>query len=404
MRILHILDHSAPLQSGYVFRTLAILRQQREFGWEPIPMTGPKHPFATSMADQEGEWLFHRTAPERTLAARLPILRQSAVVTALEKRILELAEAYRPDLLHAHSPVLNGLAALRAGRRLGIPVVYEIRAFWEDAAASHGTGRAWGARYRLTRALETLVARRARAVTVICEGLRRDLTDRGIPADKITIVPNAVDAERFRPPPPAPLPGLTPGDGEILLYLGSFYAYEGLSLLLDALPAILARRPRARLVLVGGGPEEERLRLQADRMGVTGHVLFTGRAPPELTTRYYALADLLVYPRLPMRLTQLVTPLKPLEAMAAGRLVVASNVGGHQELIAHGETGFLFPAGRAGALADTIVALLEDRSRWEPVLRRAGQFVREARNWRMSVAGYRQVYDAACPAPRNPDA
>ncbi|MBF0126484.1 MAG: glycosyltransferase, exosortase A system-associated [Magnetococcales bacterium] len=404
MRILHILDHSAPLQSGYVFRTLAILRRQRELGWETGQLTGPKHPSGPAMEEMAAGLLFHRTPTGSSLLNRAPILRQVAVITALRQRILALAEIFKPDLLHAHSPVLNGLAALLAGARLGIPVVYEVRAFWEDAAASHGTGRAWGARYRLTRALETHVLKKAHAVTVICEGLRRDVIARGIDAAKVTTIPNAVEAQAFATPPATlpTLPHIDRNGREVLGYIGSFYAYEGLSLLLDALPAICARRPRAMLLLVGGGPEERRLRQQVQRMGLAERVCFTGRTPPEMASGYYALTDLLIYPRLPMRLTHLVTPLKPLEAMAAKRLVLASDVEGHKELITHGATGFLFPANDVNALANTVAELLENRAPWESVIRRAEQFVHNTRTWSASVDRYQTVYHTLLDTRREP--
>src|SRR5690606_51043 len=156
-------------------------------------------------------------------------------------------------------PCLNGLAALRAGAICNLPVVYEVRAFWEDAAVDHGTARERGARYRLGRALETHVLKRAQQVTCICEGLRQDIIARGIPPDRVTVIPNAVDIENF------PLSttrdeelgrSLGLGAGKVLGFIGSFYGYEGLDLMLAAMPRILARRPDTRLLLVGGGPQE----------------------------------------------------------------------------------------------------------------------------------------------------
>jgi len=114
--------------------------------------------------------------------------------------------------------------------------------------------------------------------------------------------------------------------------------------------------------------------------------------------RYYSLVDVLAYPRHPMRLTELVTPLKPLEAMAQGKLLVASNVGGHRELIRDGETGLLFTAGSAPALADAIVRMLESRAKW-PAIRAAGRrFVEQERSWTRSVGNYVPVFDRLAPA------
>jgi glycosyltransferase involved in cell wall biosynthesis len=146
------------------------------------------------------------------------------------------------------------------------------------------------------------------------------------------------------------------------------------------------------VLLVGGGPQDAALKEQARQLGVADKVIFTGRVPHDQVQRYYNLVDILVYPRLKMRLTDLVTPLKPLEAMAQGRLLVASDVGGHKELIEDGKTGVLFAAGDPEQLASKVLALLSEPQRW-PALRAAGRtFVEQERNWRASVARYQAVY------------
>lgn len=179
----------------------------------------------------------------------------------------------------------------------------------------------------------------------------------------------------------------------MLGFVGSFYAYEGLDLLLDAFPGLLASRPELRVLLVGGGPQDANLKAQAERLGVADKVIFTGRVPHASVSLYYDLIDLLIYPRHSMRLTELVTPLKPLEAMAQGHLFVASDVGGHQELIRDGETGRLFAAGNPGALVAAVNDMLDHREKW-PAMRAAGRrFVEDVRNWKNSVANYRKVYD-----------
>src|SRR5690606_37386204 len=159
-----------------------------------------------------------------------------------------------PDIIHAHSPALCGLAGLRAARKLRIPFVYEIRAFWEDAAVGNGAGSAGSLKYRLTRALENRVIAGANAVVTICEGLRGDLVARGVNPRKITIVPNGVDLGLFGKPPPrdnALAAEIGIGDGPVLGFIGSFYDYEGLDDLIAAMPALVAARPDARLLLVG---------------------------------------------------------------------------------------------------------------------------------------------------------
>ncbi len=396
MRILHVFDHSIPLQSGYTFRSRAILREQRKRGWETVHVTSGKHGAFTAAVEAVDGLEFHRTPPPSGALAQLPVLGQFSIIDGLARRVREVIAREKPDLVHAHSPAINGAAALRAARSLGVPVVYEIRAFWEDAAVDHGTSSEGGLRYRMTRALETWVVRRADAVFTICEGLRADLAQRGIPARKITVIPNAVDAEHFQfglPRDRELAARLGIGERPVLGFIGSFYAYEGLVDLVRALPAVVARLPELRVLLVGGGPCHDEVKALVAGLGLGDTVVLTGRVPHAEVDRYYSLVDAFCYPRRPMRLTELVTPLKPLEAMAQGRLVLASDVGGHRELIRHGETGWLFHAGDEAALAAAVVELFAARERWD-ALRAAGRaYVEGERNWPLSVARYAPVYD-----------
>lgn len=395
MKILHILDHSIPLHSGYTFRTRAILEQQRARGWQTSHLTSAKHQGANQDIEEIDGFQFFRTRPKAGLLSRLPILNQLAIVSSLEKRIDQVIKEVKPDVLHAHSPALNGLAAVRAGRRNKIPVVYECRAFWEDAAVDHGTSNEGGLRYRLTKALETYVFRHADAVTTICKGLRNDIISRGIAANKITVIPNAVDIERFTFGVEADADlreKLNLSGKQVLGFIGSFYAYEGLPLLLDAMPQMLKRSADIRLLLVGGGPQEALIKNKVIELGLENEVIFTGRVPHDQVQAYYNQVDVFVYPRLAMRLTELVTPLKPLEAMAQGRLVVASDVGGHKELIRDRKNGYLFKAGDVDDLAKTVTGLLSAELKW-PELKKAGrEYVETERNWQVSVANYQSVY------------
>jgi len=397
MRVLHVLDHSVPAHSGYSFRTRSILKHQRARGWETDHLTSAKQPDPSVLVEDVDGLRFHRTLPSGGPVGRLPVLRQISVLRGLRRRLFEVAKETQPDVLHAHSPCITGLAALTVGRRLGLPVVYEVRAFWEDAAVDHGTTAAGSLRYRLTRRLETRVLRRADAVTCICEGLKSDIVGRGLPSEKVTVIPNAVDISHYsmdatRDPALETRYGLA--NRTVLGFLGSFYSYEGLSLLLDAMPAVLERRPGVRLLLVGGGSEEEALRSRVGELGIANRVIFTGRVPHDEVHRYYSLVDICVYPRLPIRLTDLVTPLKPLEAMAQGRLVVASDVGGHRELLRDGETGLLFRAGDRAALKSTILDMLSDPARACRMRAAARRFVETERSWEASVARYEPVYNS----------
>ena len=396
MKILHVFDHSLPMQDGYSYRSLAILLNQRARGWQTAHVTGLKHP-ADRPVEEAAGLQFYRTTARGGLLSRLPVLGSHIeVVSTLKQRLAEATEIERPDIIHAHSPSLNGLAALAVARQRGIPLVYEVRAFWEDAAVDQGTARQGDLRYRATAASETHVLRQASAVTTICEGLKREMVLRGIPEDKVTVIPNAVEVDRypFAPPCDAALAGSLGLQGALVLgFIGSFYAYEGLDLLLQAFPRIAAALPQARLLLVGGGLEDQKLRQQAQQLGIADRVVFTGRVPNDQVERYYSLLDLALFPRHSLRLTETVTPLKPLEAMAMGAVCLASDVGGHQELISDGETGFLFRAGDAQALADSVICVSADAAGLERVRRAGRAHVEQQRNWAASVARYAPVYE-----------
>ena len=400
-RILHILDHSLPLHSGYCFRTRAIMKAQIASGLTVAGVTGVRqnqHGYIAKEMLEEADGLpFFRTLAQ--VHGPSPV-REWREVAALAERIDQVIRDWQPDILHAHSPALNGLAALRAAEKSGLPLVYEIRAFWEDAAVGNGTGKENSPRYWLTRQLENHVINGADAVAVICEGLRSDLMSRGVKSEKITISPNGVDLELFGAPPArdeeflAEL-GLT--GKPVLGFIGSFYDYEGLDDLIAAVPMLQRFHPDVHLLLVGGGPMEDALKAQVDQLGVGSAVTFTGRVPHAEVERFYGLMDIMVYPRKAMRLTDLVTPLKPLESMALGKLVLASNVGGHRELIRQGQNGYLFEANSSDALLQALCEAMASKNDWEAIAKCGRDYVETDRNWQNSVSRYQSVYTKLLP-------
>ncbi|MFM5929876.1 MAG: TIGR04063 family PEP-CTERM/XrtA system glycosyltransferase [Novosphingobium sp.] len=398
-RVLHVLDHSLPLHSGYTFRTRAILKSQQAMGIEVRGITGIRHMADGPDAEEADGILFHRTRGQASGPAGL---REWREIGLLADAIVRLCEEWRPDVLHAHSPALCGAAALRASRRLGIPLVYEIRAFWEDAAVGNGTGSEGSLKYRLTRRLEGHVVAGADAVVTICQGLKDDLVSRGVDPGRITISPNGVDLSLFGEPA-APDPALRAelglGEGPVIGFIGSFYDYEGLDDLIDAMPLLIERQPGARLLMVGGGPREAALREQAEKSPAAAAIRFVGRVPHHEVDRYYALCDIMAYPRKASRLTDLVTPLKPLEAMAQDKLVAASSVGGHRELVEDGKTGVLFAPDDPAACADALARLIAARDSWQALRANGHDHVRTRHDWAKNVHRYLRVYQTLVAIP-----
>jgi PEP-CTERM/exosortase A-associated glycosyltransferase len=396
VRILHIFDHSLPLQSGYVTRSLGIIRAQRARGWETIHLTTPRHPAAKSESETVDGLSFYRTDD---IGVRTPILRELLEMRATGKRLVEIVRSERPDVIHAHSPVLNVLPALSAGKRFGLPVVYEVRALWEDAAVDHGTTAEGALRYRLSRMIDSRAMRRADCVAPICEPLRQEIIARGIEAGKVAVVPNAVDRSLLTEGPAAAGELLlreefSIGGRTVLGFIGSFYGYEGLESLLRAAKRLRERREDFFVLLVGGGPEEARLKQLAAGLDLDGCVRFVGRVHHSEVQRYYRLVDLLVFPRKRMRLTDLVTPLKPLEAMAQLKPVLASDVGGHRELIRDGITGFLFPADDEAALASRLEYLIDNPAERARIAEQGRSFVAAERTWDRLMDRYAAIYES----------
>ncbi len=393
MKILHILDHYKPHFSGYVFRTSYILRYQKELGLEPIVVTSPKHGNAEKSLEEIDNIKIYR-APANNFGG-IPFLKEARLMKVLRDRIVEAVRREKPDIIHAHSPSLNGIPALRVGRKYSIPVVYEIRAFWEDAAVDHGTFREGSLRYKWSRFIETELLKRVDAVFTICRSLKKEIVARGIEDNKVTIIPNCVDGGYFSPTAYdkeiADRYGLV--DKIVFGFIGSFYHYEGIDLLIDSYRNTLKKNRDTRLLLVGDGPERVALYKKAEENGLLGHVIFTGKVPHEDVKRYYSVIDFLIYPRKSIRLTELVTPLKPLEAMAMGKIVVGSDVGGIRELITPDKDGLLFRAGDADELSRLLIDLALNNKDLKRISMTARETVEHQHKWESAVKKYLPIYE-----------
>lgn len=397
MRILHVLDRSLPTLAGYTMRSAAILEQQAALGLSPRALTSVRQ--GGGDPHEERGITYLRTEPPAAMgvAARAPIVREAVEMTALARRVIAIGRDAPLDVIHAHSPILCGVPAHLAARRLGVPSVYEVRAFWEDAAEERGQGRRGSLRYATVRAIETHLARRSSAVVTICDGIKRDLAARGVPEDRMFVVPNGVDTDRFTPRPrdlelEARL-GLR--NKTVIAYIGTLFGFEGVELLLAALGRLCDARDDVRGLIVGHGESEAEIARATLDLGLAGRVVIAGRVPHDEIMRYYALADVLCYPRRRHRITEIVTPLKPLEAMSMGKAVVGSDVGGIRELVRDGETGVLFQAGDAEDLAGTLARVIGDADMRRRLGESARAHVVRERSWRKLAARYFDVYAAA---------
>jgi glycosyltransferase involved in cell wall biosynthesis len=244
-------------------------------------------------------------------------------------------------------------------------------------------------------AMEAEAAKAADAVFALTRALKQEMVDRGVDADKITILPNGVDASRFLPREPdlELRDQLALPDAPVIGYVGSVLDYEGIDVMLRAARLLADRRVDFHMLIVGDGDFLPRARQIAAGEGLDRLVTFTGRVPHEDVERYYSLVDVAPLPRKSLPVTEMVSPLKPFEAMAMGKVVVGSNVDAISEIIEHGLNGLLFQKDDAASLADVLEHILSDNINREALAAQARDWVLRERSWTRIAATASQVYE-----------
>jgi PEP-CTERM/exosortase A-associated glycosyltransferase len=404
LRVLHVLDHSWPVHTGYSIRSLHLIAAQHRLGLRPQALTGPLQLVDDpKAADTIVEEVSYRRTPYSgkfsrwAITGRRPILREAAVVRLIRERILELTGKESFDLIHAHSPALCGLGALQAARSMGIPFVYELRAFWEDAAVDQNKTSTRSLRYRLSQKLEDYVVHRAGAVVGISQSILDELRSRKADPAKLFHVPNGVDLDKFSPVSRddglAAKLGL--GSEPVLGFIGSLYRWEGVAWLARAVAELRRRGTACKLLIVGDGEEMPAVREAVRELNVGDFVHILGRVPHGEIERYYSVVDVLVYPRHSIRLTELVTPLKPLEAMALGKAILGSDVGGIRELVQSEKTGVLYRADNIEDFCEQAKRLLSQPSLQRRLGAEAREFILREKDWKVLAERYVDIYDFA---------
>ncbi len=397
-RVLHLVNDALPTaNAGYTIRTHEIVRAQQAAGLDPHVATRCGFPVTQGRLDGRRLVTLDGIPYHRLLPWRLPARADAAAALGLQMAA-RLTEQIRPSVLHAASNYTNALVALALGERYGLPVVYEVRGFWEDTWLSRhpdGADLARSELYRRNRDLETRCMLAADLVVTLGEAMREEIVGRGVPAGKVLIVPNAVSEEFLRPLPDATALraelGIAPRE-HVVGVVSSLVPHEGIGTLLEATRLLRSRGLPVRALIVGDGPERAALQRQAAGLGLGEAAIFTGRVPAAKVREFHALLDVFVVPRNPDRVCQLVTPLKPVEAMASGLCVVTSEVKALAEIIKPDVTGALTTPQDPVALADSLELLV-----CSPDVRRklgdnAREWVARDRTWAHNAARYRDAY------------
>lgn len=385
--LLHMRD---PFElNGYVSRTHLMLASMRAAGLRPVAITRlgfphdlARHKDATIAAEEMCQGLPVLALPDNRNGQIGRTV--EGYIDAYAERIVELARKYRPAAIQAASNHLNGLAAIKAARLLGIPVVYEVRGIWEITQASANEAYASQLRYKMQRRLENLAVKEADRVITISEPLKRFVIGHGAAQEDVSIVPNGVDATNIRPlrRDPDIMARLKISlDDVVIGYIGSIVHYEGLDYLIEATGRLAKLGIKnLRLLLVGDGKELANLRALAAKNGLDDICIFLGRVPHEEVECLFSIVDIVALPRRSLPVTELVPPLKPYEAMAAGKAVIVSSVAALAGTVIHDKTGLVVEKDNVDELTMALRRLAQDRGLRARLGRSAREWVKTERS------------------------
>ncbi|MDP6870603.1 MAG: glycosyltransferase family 4 protein [Candidatus Poseidoniaceae archaeon] len=439
LKILHVLANGPPDINGYAVRTHGLLKAYSAIpDIEVVGLTSPWYPSKDSMAESietDGityqrclhparmksvngvgmKWSASRgrdriagsegfaSKPMWKKALNLAFkplrpgwawIEEKILFKHFTSRIIEVAKNENAQIIHAHVPYRVGVPAMRAARKLGVPFIYEMRGMWEESAVASGRWKTGGLAHRRFRRMETKVLREADRVICISETLRQEAISRGIRKEKISIVPNAVDAE-------------ISGDSSDLFvqmeeklhdklvvgYIGSLRELEGVDLTAEAVSILKKQGIDVNFFVLSSQSGQDELRTYCQELGIADQSDIVGPVTHDQVAPFYNLIDVFVVSRPDTRVTRLVTPLKPFEAMRNGRAVVMANLPALAEIVDDGKTGRLHQVGDANALAEVIEELLHDQSKRENLGRNAQSWIIANRTWKSVTKNAMTVYN-----------
>jgi glycosyltransferase involved in cell wall biosynthesis len=407
--VLSVLSQSAPIQSGgYATRTHGLLVGLAKKGWDiraitrlgfPYDRWKASDPRVVSEMDVVDGIPYHRLLEEGV--REYPQYPLSSYIQRCSDRLVKHARAHQAALIHSASFFVTGLPSADAARRLGLPFIYEMRGLEDLMKVSRDPSFVETERYQFLTMLEREVCLQAERVFVITDALRREMAARGVPDERMLVVPNGVHSDRFVPQDrDRELEDQLGITGKTVIgYAGGLVHYEGLEVLLDAIAALKQRRGDFHVIVVGDGQHERSIRALAAKLRLDDVVTFTGRVPHKQVKRYLSLFDIAPFPRQPLPVSELISPIKPFESMAMAKAVVVSSVAALTEIVHDGETGLVFTKGDPVELARTLERLLDSRELRESLGRAARKWVVAERDWTKIVLTvdetYRQILDGA---------
>jgi|TARA_B110000483_G_C18166694_1_gene531584 glycosyltransferase involved in cell wall biosynthesis len=406
--IVYLCHMSLPINSaGYATRTQYLLSTLIDSGLKMLPVSRLGYPYDLNKTSKKAkdlwgeDWKAKQTHDVKNVEYNIlkfdnykwNNLNLDDYIRAYSDAIIEFALIHKPCAIHAASDFRNGLAAALASKKLGIPFIYEVRGLWEITSASKNADFKTSSEFKAIKRLETLACQAADHIFTLTMGLKEELVNRGVDVNKIHLLPNAIDSST--------LPTLVNKDvgfmnelkienNEVIIgYIGSFVAYEGLDDLIRACAELInIGHNNFKLLLIGDGkvmPELKQLVLELD---LNNKVIFTGRVLHEEVPKYYSLIDIAPFPRKPVEVCEMVSPLKPLEALAMEKAVLVSSVAAQKEMIIDNETGLIFNKGEISDLISKLSTLINDKDLRKTLGKNGKVWVTTNRSWKGVVQDY----------------
>lgn len=393
MKILHIVYQSLPNISGSSIRTRDIVMSQKEIGLNPFVLSSP---FQNGISGAEID-IIHGVKHIRSYNKK-PQFLVSETKTPLYNRIIKsfeiisfykkakkVVQTEKPDVIHAHATFFCAIVAIALGKQFNIPVCYEVRSLWEEREKKSAVSFIETIQPKIIYYLETKCMRNVDQVIVINENLKNEIISRGI--NNIEIIPNAVNLNLLKKNRDLTKPRKELAFG----YIGSVSSIEGLDLAVKVWSKLEKEGFKNKFHIFGNGSFLKELKTLTTSLGVN-NIVFHGNIDSDQISQAFNQVDVIVNPRIKSRISDTVTPLKPLEAMAYKKLVIASDVGGMRELIKDNKTGVLFKSDSEQALKETIVKVINTGAN-KDIIESAYRYVYTKKNWNNNADKYRLIYE-----------
>ena len=387
-RIIYNVSRSLPHHtSGYATRTHGLIKGLHQYEWDVQVVSRKGYPADSGIILKENnqtiiDGLTYTCDTSTEVGQHTTPL--DIYIDQSAKYLVKQAKHMRPLLIHAASNYICGMAGIEAARRVGVPSIYEMRGLWHVTRASKEPLYEYTEQFALAQKLELETACAADHVLAITEELKKWLIGHGIKENKITVAPNAVNLEEFI---------ICEHDEEyadslgcrnkiVIGYIGSFVQYEGLDLLIEAV-AMLPNHIKEKVVLlwVGDGPVLKELIQMSNELGISSNMRVLGKKPFSTIPKLYRLVDICAFPRKGQPVCEIISPLKPFEAMAMSKAIIVSDVGPLREIIDHGRTGLIHSKDNPESLSQTLLQFINNEDLRINCGREARRWVEETRSW-----------------------